>query len=227
MATVRREPKQQRSRDRVDQMLTAAGAIIGESGIEGLSMIGVSERSGVPVGTAYRYFTDRDELAAAFLDAEMEKIDQAVAAAFMELELVSVRSIVETSILAHFRHHKANPEMVMAWFGTPRPRVVHEHVQRMDERMGTWLREAMSSAGLLSDDAPSFGEDMLVRLGDRMFEYVFSRPATDEVQLAIVENFSDMVATHLERFATPAGVAGIPIAEFGAKLGELPTHRRN
>ena len=75
MATSRRLPKQRRSRERVERMLNATAEVIAEDGIDGLTMTAVAERADVAVATVYRYFADRDELAAEFFDGEMEKIN--------------------------------------------------------------------------------------------------------------------------------------------------------
>jgi hypothetical protein len=54
-----------------------------------------------------------------------------------------------------------------------------------------------------------------------MFEFVFLAARTPEEQETIVLTFVDIIATYLERFATPAGLDGVPTAEFGLALGEL------
>lgn len=219
--TTRRLPKQKRSREHVERMLTATADVIAEVGIEGLTMAAVAERAGVSSATVYRYFTDRDELAAAFFDGEMEKIDLAVAQAFLSLEVVSVRTIVETSMFAHLRHHQAHPETAKAWFHAPRAKVVHEHVKRQDARMGEWLREVMRATNMIVKDAPPDGEVLLIELGDRTFEWIFSRDMNKREQDAFVSQFVDMVASFLERFATQAGKKGIPNAKFVAAIGAI------
>jgi AcrR family transcriptional regulator len=218
MATARRLPKQKRSREHVERMLEATALVIEDAGIDGLTMTAVAERSGVSVATVYRYFADRDELAAAFFDGEMEKINLAAAEALFALEVVSVRTIVETSMLAHLRYHQAHPERARAWFQSPRAKVVHEHVKLQDAQMGEWLRDVTRKSGLITEDAPEHGEVLLIELGDRTFEWIFNRDMTASEQEDFVGRFIDMIASYLERFATPAGLEGISGPDFVAAL---------
>lgn len=217
MRSVRRLPKQKRSRENVERILNATDAVIADRGIDGLTMAAVAERAGVSTATAYRYFTDRDELAAEFLDGQMEKTNLAVAEALFALEVVSVRSIVETAMFAHLRHHQAHPETAKAWFHSPRAPVVHEHVKRQDAQMGEWLRDVTQATGMIVEDAPN-DEGLLIELGDRTFEWIFNRELSDSDQEELVGRFVDMITSYLERFATPAGLSGIGNAEFVAAL---------
>jgi AcrR family transcriptional regulator len=218
MSQVRREPRQQRSRERVERILKAATEIVGEGGINALSITEVSKRSDVPIPTVYRYFADRDEIAAAFLDRELEKIDQALAIAFLELDRVTVRAMVETAMFAHFRHHLANPRAVSAWFGGPRSPVVYRRIKQQDQKMAKWFRDAASSARLINMADLPHGEALLVELGDRTFEWVFSQSLSTDEQEEFVAAFVDMLASYLEKFATTAGLEGISGAEFMAAI---------
>jgi hypothetical protein len=65
----------------------------------------------------------------------------------------------------------------------------------------------------------------LVELGDRTFEWLFAQSFSKDEQDALIAQFMDMVASYLERFARPAGLAGIPGPEFLTALGSRPQHR--
>ena len=57
--SVRTEPTQRRSSQRLDALLDAAADIVDESGFERLTTQMVAERAGASIGTVYRYFPDR------------------------------------------------------------------------------------------------------------------------------------------------------------------------
>ncbi len=213
----RREPVQRRSRERVELILKAAVELLAEGGIEALTTRSLASRADIPVATIYRYFANREEIIAAYLDHELEQIDEAVVAAVLALERVTVRSLAEAVALAHMRHHQLHPEGVPVWFGGRLSAAVLERVRELDARLAASLRSATQAAGLLSG-APTFTAELLVRLFDRMFEFVFLPNRSAEEQEAIVRSFVDMVASHLERFATPAGLEGISAEEFALAL---------
>jgi len=209
----RREPVQRRSRERVEQILAAAAELLAAGGVDALTTRSLAEYTGIPVGTIYRYFDNRDAIISAYLDHELEAIERSVATAVLELDRVSVRSMARAIGLAHMRHHQAHPEGVPVWFGGRLNAAVVERVRELDARMAEALRAAVRGTGMMSG-APDFTAELLVRLFDRMFEFVFLAERTATEQEEIVLDFADMVASHMERFATPAGLEGVPSRQF-------------
>jgi hypothetical protein len=58
----------------------------------------------------------------------------------------------------------------------------------------------------------------------RAYAFAFVEHNVPEDQDEIVFNYIEMVATLLERYATPAGLEGIPTDEFVRLLGEQPAY---
>lgn len=56
---LRRQPVQQRSAKRVEQMLEACAALIDELGYDGVTTTLIAERAGVAVGSLYQFFPDK------------------------------------------------------------------------------------------------------------------------------------------------------------------------
>jgi AcrR family transcriptional regulator len=71
--TVRTEPVQQRSADRITHLLDAAADLIDEQGIDGLTTSDVAIRSRSSVGVVYRYFPNIQSLLRALAARNMEK----------------------------------------------------------------------------------------------------------------------------------------------------------
>lgn len=224
MSATRREPMQQRSRERVEQILEAAATLIQEQGLPALSTRAVAERAGVPVATLYRYFENSDAIITAFLDRQMELIDAGIAEAVLRLERVSLRSLTEAAALAHLRHHEQNPIAVMLWFDEGRSPAVRRRARRQDERLADWIDTASRAAGFVVDDAPPWGTRLLMRMADRMFEFALVENEDPAAREEVVRVFVEMVSAELQRFATPRGVDGIPTPEFLALLGAPPVH---
>ncbi|MFI2302502.1 TetR/AcrR family transcriptional regulator [Actinacidiphila glaucinigra] len=60
---LRRVPVQQRSAERFARILDAAAAILDQGGYEGLSTREVAVRAGVPIGSVYRFFSNKRAMA--------------------------------------------------------------------------------------------------------------------------------------------------------------------
>jgi AcrR family transcriptional regulator len=61
---LRRHPKQDRSRERVDEILTVAIRLIGEKGIDAVTMKEVAHLSGGPIASVYQYFPNKSAVIA-------------------------------------------------------------------------------------------------------------------------------------------------------------------
>ncbi|MBX3098810.1 MAG: TetR family transcriptional regulator [Salinibacterium sp.] len=70
--TVRTEPVQQRSSERITSLLDAAASLIDQNGIDGLTTSDVATRSGSSVGVVYRYFPNIQSLLRALASRNME-----------------------------------------------------------------------------------------------------------------------------------------------------------
>lgn len=223
----RRVPVQRRSRERVEQILKVAAELLAEGGVDALTTRSLAEHTGIPVATIYRYFANRDAIIAAYLDRDLERIEESLRTALLEIDHVNFRSALTASTLAHMRHHQAHPEGVPVWFGGRLHAVVVDRVKEFDARLAASWRSALKATAMLGE-TPDFNAELIVRLCDRMFEFVFVADRTAQEQETIVLSFIDMMATYLERFATPAAVEGVPADEFLAALegdpaaGETP-----
>ena len=83
-ATVRTEPVQQRSTERITSLLDAAAALIDQNGIDGLTTSDVATKSGSSVGVVYRYFPNIQSLLRALASRNMEKFTNRLFGAMTE-----------------------------------------------------------------------------------------------------------------------------------------------
>jgi AcrR family transcriptional regulator len=218
----RRVPVQRRSRARVELILKASTELLADGGVDALTTRSLAEHTGIPVATIYRYFDNRDEIITAYLDHELEQIERSVTATLMTLDRVTFRTIAEAIALAHMRHHQAHPEGIPVWFGGRLNPAVVERVRALDARLAESLRSAVAGSGMTAG-VPEYVAALLVRLFDRMFEFVFTVERTEREQEEIVLTFVDIVASYIERFATPAAIKGISAEDFVRALGEDPS----
>jgi AcrR family transcriptional regulator len=97
-SSTRKEPTQQRSRERVERMLAAARDLIAERGSDAMKMGEVAERASVSIGSLYQFFPDKSAIIRALaerftaenracIDAELAGVsdEQSLLAAFASL----------------------------------------------------------------------------------------------------------------------------------------------
>ncbi|MGF9566837.1 TetR/AcrR family transcriptional regulator [Neorhizobium sp. BT27B] len=66
---LRRSPKQARSRDRVTEILKVSADLIGEKGIDAVTMKEIGSKSGGPIASVYQYFPDKAAILATLYEA--------------------------------------------------------------------------------------------------------------------------------------------------------------
>lgn len=115
---LRREPVQQRSKERVERILAAAADLLAEGGPDALKPTEVARRAGVPVGSVYQYFEDK----AAILDVLVERYFERTTAA-LTASLLSRGSLEELAeglleaIEDWYRMHQEEPFWRQVLFG--------------------------------------------------------------------------------------------------------------
>lgn len=207
----RRMPAQQRSRDRVEHILEVAGRMISERGVEALSTRSVAAASGVPVASLYRYFADKDEIVLALIERDFAEMDTRVATALGGLDRLSIRGVIEATMRAFVEVYRERPHFVAIWWGGRGGRAVQEFGRQHDQQIAGALYELLRGAGLIRDDAEPTLAELAERVGDRIFEFAFERdPRGDE---RVIDEGIELVTAYVERFATPAGMDGIPAAD--------------
>lgn len=85
---LRRPPKQQRSRGRVEEILAAARRLIGEKGIDAVKMREIAALAGGPISSVYQYFPNKSAILATLFEQWTDEIDELI-----KMRLSAVESI--------------------------------------------------------------------------------------------------------------------------------------
>jgi len=74
--TLRRQPTQARSRERVERILEATAAIVDADGLDAVTTNAIAEQAGLPVGTLYQFFPNREAVLHALLERQLAALDE-------------------------------------------------------------------------------------------------------------------------------------------------------
>jgi AcrR family transcriptional regulator len=215
-----RKPKQKRSRERVEKiLLAAADELARASTAEDMTTTNVARRSGIPVSTLYRYFSDRSAIIAALIDKEVAEIDEVAADRLSKLEEVSVGSALETIMYAHLEHFQDKRRSVLLWFGSRDAKAVLERVNRRYDYLGKWIYDGGVNAGYVEGATPPWGGDAIIWTCDRCFEFIFREERSKNEQLAIMELFMEMVTSRITAFSPASGAPVLTQEQFLAAFG--------
>jgi AcrR family transcriptional regulator len=214
--TARRTPVQRRSRERVEAILAAAEQIVVGEGVEGLSTRSLAERAGLPVGSVYTYFADREAIIAALIERHVGAMDERVLADAAALPVFNVRALVQSVIASYQAGYAARPSFVALWFRGRVSAEIVASVRARNNALAARFRAFTVGAGVLRPDA----EPLVLEFVGEMIDAVMAIAYRDELggDERLVREGTEMIVRYLEAFATPAGVEGIPATQLTARI---------
>jgi len=117
-----RQPRQERSRHRVEAILDAALALVVEQGAEALAMREVARRADVQISSIYQYFPSKAhiirELAKRNLARVRLLLEDEVRRLLAEFDAAPpVAEAVDRLVDAYFAHYRDQPDALAVWAG--------------------------------------------------------------------------------------------------------------
>lgn len=136
---LRRAPVQRRSTERLERILDACARELDEGGYERLSTRAVAHRAGVPIGSVYRFFSDKramtDALAHRNLDEFLDRTAARLAAPGTGSDW---RSAVDALVDEYTVMKRTAAGFALVDFGVP-GEINHDFVDRLPELLGDRL----------------------------------------------------------------------------------------
>lgn len=108
---LRRQPRQLRSRAKVDGILAAAADLCSGPGLDALTTNAVAARAGVSIGSLYQYFPGKAALLAALIRAERANLLEAVERIVSSDAAKSLNKLVGDLIDATVAHYLERPSL--------------------------------------------------------------------------------------------------------------------
>ncbi|MFD9794714.1 TetR family transcriptional regulator [Streptomyces sp. NPDC059070] len=118
---LRRAPVQQRSAERLTRILDACAELLDETGYEELSTRAVAQRAGVPIGSVYRFFSNKRALAEALAARNLDRFAEIVSARLVSIEAADWRGAIDAVLDEYLVLKKTVPGFNLVDFGGPQP----------------------------------------------------------------------------------------------------------
>ncbi|MEM9725027.1 MAG: TetR/AcrR family transcriptional regulator [Pseudomonadota bacterium] len=199
------EPKQARSIQKVQTMLSAAMELAIEQGALDISMTAVAKRAGVPIGTLYQFFPTRTALIGKLFAQAMEPIDASVADALAGGP-GALGPRVEAQMLAHLTLVRTQPGLALIWASPdldPAIRAADDANTKKNAAVLTARLQSAAPPELSETDAASWAADVAASalLVCHLWSSVIRLCARAEEGEAerIIRQYALMISTHGER----------------------------
>ncbi|WP_137109758.1 TetR/AcrR family transcriptional regulator [Rhodobacter sp. SY28-1] len=111
MIELRKHPRQNRSRAKVEGILAAAADIVSGRGLEAVTTNAVAARAGISIGSLYQYFPGKAALLAALVRDERANLLEAVERIVCSDAAHSLSNLVDELIEATVAHYLARPAL--------------------------------------------------------------------------------------------------------------------
>ncbi|MFC8534079.1 TetR family transcriptional regulator [Streptomyces sp. NPDC057249] len=118
---LRRAPVQQRSAERLTRILDACAGLLDEIGYEQLSTRAVAQRAGVPIGSVYRFFSNKRSLADALARRNLDSYAERITARLTAVESADWRGAIDTVLDEYLAMKRTVPGFALVDFGAPAP----------------------------------------------------------------------------------------------------------
>ncbi|MCX4968431.1 TetR family transcriptional regulator [Streptomyces sp. NBC_00654] len=193
---LRRAPVQRRSAERLARILDACAELLDETGYEQLSTRAVAVRAQVPIGSVYRFFSNKRALVDALALRNLNSYTERITARLTGVPAADWRAVVDAVLDEYLAMKRSVPGFALVDFGAPSP---------ADDPMGDANpRVAAKLADLLADHLGRTPDEHLLRASlvsveaaDALFQLAFrTDPSGDR---AIVAETRVLVMAYLGR----------------------------
>ncbi|MET8451612.1 TetR/AcrR family transcriptional regulator [Streptomyces sp. NPDC005209] len=119
--SLRRAPVQRRSAERLTRILDACAELLDEVGYDDLSTRAVAVRAGVPIGSVYRFFGNKRQMADALAQRNLERYSERVTQRLKEARRGDWRAAMDAVLDEYLAMKRTAPGFSLVDFGNQIP----------------------------------------------------------------------------------------------------------
>jgi AcrR family transcriptional regulator len=194
--SVRTEPTQRRSTQRLDALLDAAAQIVDELGFERLTTQMVAERAGASIGTVYRYFPDRVAVLHALRERSVRRYRERLAETMEAAELAEWWDVVALALDVCAELYRDEPGFSVI-HAAPRESSDQDGEPELAHRVARLMEHEF---GIADDQEVRFRLGVSLEIGGVLIHRAFERDAAgdrrylDEARRVVREYLDDHLA---------------------------------
>ena len=194
--SLRRAPVQRRSAERLTRILDACAELLDEVGYDGLSTRAVAVRAGVPIGSVYRFFGNKRQMADALAQRNLELYIKQVIGRLERAAAGDWRAAMDAVLDEYLAMKRTAPGFSLVDFGNQIP--VGARQAEPNSRVADRLSELLAGyIGRTPDEALRRAFLVAVESADTLVQLAFRLdPEGDE---AIIHETRELLRAYLGR----------------------------
>lgn len=176
---MRRVPQQARSQRRIEAILDAASAVIGEIGFEAATTNMFAERANTSIGSVYQFFENKDAIIAALCDRHASELDPLLQEAQAREPVCEHQMESMLNILGeYYATHAGFRALLYGTYAPVEMRIINEHLSRpMVERFAKTIRQFAPET---SDFETHLHAEVLIYAFSRILYHLAGHDVTSE-----------------------------------------------
>ncbi|MFE6665427.1 TetR family transcriptional regulator [Streptomyces sp. NPDC057697] len=181
---LRRAPVQQRSAERLARILDACAELLDETGYEQLSTRAVAARAEVPIGSVYRFFSNKRALADALARRNLDSYAERITGRLAAIPTTDWRGAIDAVLDEYLAMKRSVAGFALVDFGAPAPE--DDPAGDANQRVAGRLTELLSGhLGHASDEELPRTVLVCVEAADALLRLAFrSDPSGDTAIIA-------------------------------------------
>lgn len=193
---LRRAPVQQRSAERLTRILDACAELLDETGYEQLSTRAVALRAGVPIGSVYRFFSNKRALTDALAQRNLDSYAERITGRLAVIPATDWRSAIDAVLDEYLAMKRSVAGFALVDFGSVAPE--EDPANAANQRVAGRLAELLAGhLGGAPDEDLSRTVLVCVEAADALLQLAFrTDPSGDR---AIVAETRIMLGAYLAR----------------------------
>lgn len=194
-------PRQARSQARVARILDAAEAILVNEGYEALTSKRIAAGAGVPIGTVYQFFADKNAIVDALALRYLGEFEELMVGLVERSQESHWSDLVDIIFDAFVEHYRARPGYVALWLGRHLSPEVQVADDANNELLALGLRSIIAEQEGLPEDEDLLRRCMVgIHVGDAMLQLAFR--LSPEGDPKVIAEAKDLERLYLSEFVT-------------------------
>ncbi|MBP2319653.1 AcrR family transcriptional regulator [Kibdelosporangium banguiense] len=200
--TLRRVPRQARSKQKLAQVLAAADRLLTAEGVEALTTTRVAAEAGVSVGALYQYLPDRDAITEALADVYLARLEDLMDSFATRAAQETWPDPVGLLVDAFAGLYRTEPGFRALWFGRGLTEATQEADRAHKHTMVTGVHRILVNQHLLPDDDSAATACRTAFLAaDAIIQEAFRTAPTGDPTL--LDNLKTMLRAYLTHLTPP------------------------
>ncbi|MGA6162853.1 TetR family transcriptional regulator [Amycolatopsis magusensis] len=192
---LRRQPVQQRSAKRVEQMLDAGAALIDEIGYESLTTTLIAKRAGVAVGSLYQFFPDKRAVVQALTQRNLDRFMAAIGERLSGVAHSHWWDVVDSILDIYLDMHRNVPGFSKVHFGDVVDRQLLDESRDNNRVIADALTELLSDYLDVPQERLWFAIAIANEAADSLLKLAFHRDPNGDAE--VVEETKYLIKTYL------------------------------